>query len=276
VGEPPTEEGSVGSVETPLWDTHAHLTDPRLEPIWREILDNARAAGVHGVINIGTDLNSCRKALLQAEGIPERMRVTVGLHPHEAGRITPEDLRTLKEMTRSRHVVAVGEIGLDYHHMRSGKDDQIAAFRLQLEAAVESDLPVVVHSRDAEGDVVEMIGEFRDRLKGGVLHCYTGGLAEAKMALELGLYVSFTGIVTFGDGSLDGLVRYVPLDRLLLETDSPYLAPVPYRGKINTPAYLPVIARRIAGIKSIDYDEVVGIASRNAGRLFGLTVTPDS
>ena len=253
-----------------LWDTHVHLTDQRLATVWRDLLDDARDAGVDGVINIGVDAETSREALRQAEQSLDRMRVAIGLHPHEANRLTPGLLEELKVMAREDHVVAVGEIGLDYHYMRSDKADQIRAFWLQMGMAVELDLPVVVHSRQAEGEVVNLLGEMREGLQGGVLHCYTGGITEAGKAISMGFCISFTGIVTFGDGTLDDLVRYVPLESLLLETDSPFLAPVPYRGKINTPSYLPAIANRIAELKGINLDELILAASENAAKLFGL------
>jgi TatD DNase family protein len=237
--------------------------------MWRDVLDEAREAGVHGVINIAVDVESSREALRQAKLVPDRMRVTVGYHPHEADHLTPDLIDELRVMAREESVVAIGEIGLDYHYLMSAKADQIKAFWLQMGLASEMDLPVVIHSREAEGEVVSLIGEIREDLMGGVLHCYTGGLAEAGKAISMGFYISFTGIVTFGDGSMDDLVRYVPLENLLLETDSPYLAPVPYRGKTNTPVWLPIIADRIAELKGISLDELISVTSKNARELFG-------
>ncbi len=221
------------------------------------------------MINISVDAETSREALRQARLVPDRMRVTVGCHPHESSHMTPDLIDELKVMAKEDSVVAIGEIGLDYHYMRSDKADQIKAFWLQMGLASELDLPVVIHSREAEGEVVNLIGEVREDLTGGVLHCYTGGLAEAGKAIGMGFYISFTGIVTFGDGSMDDLVRYVPLETLLLETDSPYLAPVPYRGKTNTPAWLPVIVDRIAELKGISLDELISVTSKNARELFG-------
>ncbi len=209
-------------------------------------------------------------ALEQAGKVRDRMRVAIGLHPHEAGRLDTGVMEELEQLARREPVVAIGEIGLDYHYMMSSRSDQLVAFRQQVELAVRLNLPVVVHSRDAEAEVLDILAETRDRLAGGVLHCYTGSLEEAGRAMDLSLFISFTGIVTFGDGSLDELVRYVPLDCLLLETDSPYLAPVPHRGRTNTPAFLPIITRRIAELKGMGVEEVVSAASRNAEKLFGL------
>lgn len=254
----------------PLWDTHAHLTDKRLAPDWKSILDEALAAGVHGVINIGVDVETSREAVNQANQLPERLRATIGLHPHEASRLTPEMIKEIERLAGADPVVAVGEIGLDYHYTISNEVDQKQAFCMQMGLAGEFGLPIVVHSRDAEKDVAHLIEEMGDSLVGGVLHCYTGGILEARKVLDQGFHISFTGIVTFGNGELNDLVRFVPLDRLLLETDSPYLAPIPYRGKINKPAYLPVIATRIAELKGIEVDELIAIASENAYRLFGL------
>jgi TatD DNase family protein len=259
--------------DKPLWDTHAHLTEKRLAPDWKLILDEALAAGVHGVINIGVDVETSQAAVNQAEQVPDRLRATVGLLPHEASRLTPEMVVEIEQLAGADLVIAVGEIGLDYHYTLSNEVDQRQAFCMQMGIAGEFGLPIVVHSRDAEKDVAHLIEEMEDSLVGGVLHCYTGGIIEARKMLNLGFHISFTGIVTFSNGELNDLVRFVPLDRLLLETDSPYLAPIPYRGKINRPAYLPVIATRIAELKGIEVDELIAIASENADKLFGLSQT---
>jgi len=256
--------------EPSLWDTHVHLTDPRLEPAWRTVVDDARDAGVCGVINIAVDVETGRRALRQAGEVPDQMRVAVGHHPHEADRFTHEARMELEEIARSEQVVAVGEIGLDYHYMRSSRSDQKKTFQAQLEMAAELNLPVVVHSRGAETDVVDHLTDMRDNLTGGVLHCYTGGIADAERALDMGLVLSFTGIVTFGDSSIDDLVRYVPAGRLLLETDSPYLTPVPHRGKPNSPAHLPIIAHRIAELKGMTQEDLISVSSKNATDLFSL------
>jgi TatD DNase family protein len=253
-----------------LWDTHAHLTDRRFEASWEQVMEEALEAGVHGVVNVGIDPETSRRALAQAERFPGRMAVTVGLHPHEAKRYSSGMLDELRETAREGTAVAVGEIGLDYHYMMSEKGAQRKAFHDQVEMAVDLGLPVVIHSRDAEEDVVAMLKDFRDRGRGGVLHCYTGGTREAGRALDLGYHVSFTGIVTFRDGSLDALVRYVPLERLLLETDSPYLAPVPHRGKTNSPALLPLIAERMASLREMPVGALIEAASENATALFGI------
>jgi len=257
-----------------LWDTHAHLTDPRLDTVWSTVVDDAREAGVHGVINIGVNVETGRRALQQSAEVPNLMRVTIGLHPHEADSLTSDVISELREMAQSGHVVAIGEIGLDYHYMRSSRTNQKRAFQAQLEMAAELSLPVVIHSRGAEADVVDYLNEMRDHLNGGVLHCYTGGTAEAERALDSAFNISFTGIVTFGDSSVEDLVRYIPVERLLLETDSPYLTPAPHRGKTNSPAYLPIIARRIAELKGVSEEELISVSSENAVELFSLPEPP--
>jgi TatD DNase family protein len=256
--------------DTLIWDTHAHLTDPGLEKTLNKVLDDTRDTGVHGIINIAVDRETSRKALLQANQAPDRMRVTVGLHPHKADRFDFDTIPDLKSLAGEDPVVAIGEIGLDYHYFRSEKTCQLKAFQSQMEMASELDRPVVIHSRDAEVEVADILEEMRDGLTGGVLHCYTGRKEEAGRVLDLGFYISFTGIVTFGDTGMDELVRFVPLERILLETDSPYLAPVPYRGKINSPSYLPIIAEKLAALKEVDYEELISETSNNASLLFGL------
>ncbi len=225
---------------------------------------------MQGVINIAVDVETGRRALCQAAEVPDQMRVAVGHHPHEADHFTHEVRLELEEMARSERVVAVGEIGLDYHYMRSSRREQKKTFQSQLEMAAELNLPVVVHSRGAETDVVDHLKDMRDNLTGGVLHCYTGGIADAERALDIRFHLSFTGIVTFGDSSIDDLVRYVPVGSLLLETDSPYLTPVPHRGKPNSPAYLPIIAHRIAELKGMTQEELISVSSKNATDLFSL------
>jgi len=256
--------------ETLVWDTHAHLTDPGLEKHLDKLLVETHDAGVHGIINIAVDPETSRKALRQVERAPDRLRVTVGLHPHEASRFNSDTIQDLKSLACEDPVVAIGEIGLDYHYFRSEQTCQLKAFKSQMEMASELNRPVVIHSRKAEAEVADILEEMRDGLTGGVLHCYTGRKEEAGRVLDLGFYISFTGIVTFGDTGMDELVRFVPLEKILLETDSPYLAPVPYRGKINSPSYLPIIAEKLAALKGVSNEELISETSNNASLLFGL------
>ena len=253
-----------------LIDTHSHLHDPRFDDDREAVLNRARNAGVEVMITVGTDLETSRAAIALAEQHPF-IYATVGVHPHDVKDLTPEILAELRDLATHPRVVAYGEIGLDYYYDHSPRDIQREGFINQLAIARAVDLPVVLHTRDAQEDTLAILqSEWKDRP--GVFHCFTGDPAYASKALELGFMVSFSGIVTFPKArELREAVRVVPLDRLLIETDCPYLAPVPYRGKRNEPSYLPAIAEIIAAEKSpTSLEDISHVSSENAKKLFGL------
>ncbi len=253
-----------------LIDTHAHVHDMRFDSDRNEVINRARTAGVGTIITVGTDLENSRAAVSLAEEY-SFIYATVGGHPHEVKDITANDLTELHVLANHFRVVAYGEIGLDYYYDHSPRDIQRKRFKDQLNIARTLDLPVVIHTRDAQEDTLAILKEeWKDRP--GVFHCFTGDPAYAIQALQLGFMVSFSGIVTFPKANeLREAVRVVPLDRLLIETDCPYLAPVPYRGKRNEPSYLPAVVATIADEKSpISPQEIARVSSDNAKKLFGI------
>jgi TatD DNase family protein len=246
-------------------DTHLHLTDERLAPEAADIVQRAREAGVAWMVTVATHLDDVESVLALASSL-EGVYATVGIHPHSASTFDERSIDRLAELARHPKVVAIGETGLDFFYDNSPRDAQRLSFLRQLELAREMDLPVVVHSRDADDELREMItGVGWNR---GVLHCFSGGRELMDDALALGWYISFAGMITFPKWDSTELLRAVPLDRLLVETDSPYLAPVPHRGKRNEPAFVRLIASRAAEIRGEDPEEVALATTRNASGFY--------
>jgi TatD DNase family protein len=251
----------------PFVDSHAHLSLPGAFDEDREqALERARQAGVGIVLDLATrpeEFDACVAFTACHDGV----HAAVGVHPHEARHWSPAVAARIRSLASS--VVAVGEIGLDYHYDLSPRSTQRAAMADQLELAAEIGLPVSVHSREAEEDTLRLLADADVRRTGGVMHCFTGSETMARTCLELGLHISFSGIVTFANADrLRGIARELPADRLLLETDSPYLAPVPHRGKRNEPARVVDVTRRVAELRRIDPEELARLATANFHRLF--------
>ncbi len=253
-----------------FFDSHCHLTDERFAADGADAaVARARAAGVVGLVTIGVGPEDAAAALAIAERHPE-VWATAGVHPHDASAWDADAERRIRELAARRRCVAIGEIGLDYHYDNSARDAQRRAFARQLELAGELGLPVAIHSREAEADTAALIREAGGAGVVGVLHCFSGGPLLLDAALELGWYVSFAGVVTFRKYDGQALVRAVPADRLLVETDAPYLAPVPQRGKRNEPALVPLVAAGVAAIRG-EQSEVVGrYTVANARRFYAL------
>jgi TatD DNase family protein len=245
-----------------LTDSHAHLADESVLPHVEQVVERARAAGVTTIVCIGTDPEDSRTALSLAERFPG-VYATAGVHPHAAVRATEEAFAAIRELAAHPRVVALGETGLDYHYDFSPRDVQRASFARHLEMAAETGLPVVVHAREADDDVRAMIREHAGRAV-GVLHCFAGTRLMLDDALAAGWYVSFSGLVTFKKYDGAELVRAVPDERILVETDTPYLAPVPFRGKPNEPAHVRFTAARAAEMRGVDADAFAAQTSRNA------------
>ena len=253
-------------------DSHAHLADAAFSGDRDAVISRARQAGAAAIICIGESLDVAALAANLAAEYPGFVFPTAGIHPHDAAAFDERrDIPRLRELLRNR-AVAVGECGLDYHYDNSPREAQRAAFSAQITLAAELDRPVVVHTRDAEDDTRTLIGEARAAGVIGVLHCYTGSHALAEVALDAGWYVSFSGIVTFNKWTDDDLLRLVPKDRLLVESDSPYLAPVPYRGKRNEPAWVAHTISRVATARADDPFELGRVTAANAEQLFGLAL----
>jgi len=255
-----------------LIDSHTHIQGKEYAGDVEAVIARAREAGVEKIIAVGGagDMSSNTEAVALAKTFPD-IYATVGMHPHDAKDVGADELKKLKDLAAAPKVIAVGETGLDYYYDHSPRDVQRRVFAEFIHLARETGLPIVVHERDAAQDVADLLrtegaGELR-----GVIHCFTGDYEAACAYLDLGFYISFTGIITFKNANLlREVVRRVPLDRMLVETDSPYLTPVPHRGKRNEPAYVQYVAETIAKIKCVSLEEVARVTTQNVRELFGV------
>lgn len=252
-----------------LIDSHAHLTNPRFAPEVDAVVRRAREAGVSEIVTIGADLADSRAALALAKRSPG-VHATAGIHPHAADTATGEALRGIAELVRAAGVVAVGETGLDYHYDNAPRERQRSAFAAHLELARETGLPVVVHTRGADEDTRALLREAGQGTT-GVLHCFSAGRALLEDALEMGWSISFTGLITFRNYLDADLLRAVPADRIMVETDSPYLAPVPYRGRRNEPAFVTEVLLCAAELRGEDPADLARATVRNTRSFFRLS-----
>ena len=256
------------NTQTPEWiDIHTHLD--RLEGGAEFALNLAKQNNVNKLITIGTEPEDLPVVLDLAKKYYPDVYCTIGVHPHEGVKYNDEVGKFLRENAGLPYVVAIGEIGLDYYYNQSPKEEQIHAFREQIKIAIDVGLPIEIHTRDAEPDTIEILKEFQGKVT-GVIHCFTGTEWLAREALALGFNISISGVVTFKNAdSLRAIVRdVVPLDRLHVETDAPFLAPVPMRGKSNTSAYVVHTAKLVAELKGISVEELAKITTENAKKLF--------
>ncbi len=252
-----------------LIDSHCHIDDARFDADREVMMTRARAAGVEHFVTIGCDLETSRAAVALAQRASVHLLRRSGVHPHEVKLIEEDWYDELRSLARSDRVVAYGEIGLDYHYDHSPRDVQRIRFREQIQLARELKLPIVIHTREAQEDTITILKEEKASELGGVFHCFSGDAWLAKDALDLGFYLSFSGVVTFQNAvMLREIVKTVPLDRILVETDSPYLTPAPHRGKRNEPAYVRQVAEKIAEIHGIDMEKVEEATTQNTKRLF--------
>lgn len=251
-----------------LIDSHCHLEDERYPGGRADVLERARSAGVTAfvAIGVGEDATAARAAAAIASEEPD-VWAAVGLHPHDAKFGTDALVDELVEIARSPKVVAWGEVGLDYHYMHSEKETQIALFRRMIGVAKELGLPIVVHTRSAAEDTLAVLEEEGARDVGGIIHCFSEDVPFARRALDMNFDLSFSGIVTFKTATaIQDAAKFCPDDRILLETDSPYLAPVPLRGKKCEPAFIVHTAKFVAGLRGVDVDALTAQASANTGR----------
>ncbi len=251
-----------------LIDSHSHIYGERFDADREQVIERAVAAGVTQLLQVGCNLEESRQVVALAEGRPG-IYASVGVHPHEASTLDDDVLAQLEALSHHAKVLSWGEIGLDYYYDSSPREIQRQAFRRQLQAAARRGLPIVVHTRDAEDDTRALLAE-AELARGGHVHCFTGTAALAKDLLALDLHIGFTGIITFKNAEeLRDVVRLVPLERLLIETDSPYLAPIPHRGRRNEPAYVRHVAEAVAAIKGLDLASVIAATGENFRRLYG-------
>jgi TatD DNase family protein len=257
-----------------LVDSHCHLDDKQFDPDRAEVIERAREAGVERMMTIGTgngppDL----EAALRLARKHSFIYATVGVHPHDAAKATPETFAAMEALAAETKVLALGEIGLDYHYDFSPRDVQRNVLVEQLKLAARAGKPIVIHTREAWDDTLSLLREHWSGV--GIIHCFSGGPAEARQALDLGFYLSFGGVLTFPKAdALREAARLAPEDRLLIETDAPYLAPVPKRGKRNEPAFMVETARRLAEVRGVAPEHIAEVTTANFERLLFAPLTP--
>jgi TatD DNase family protein len=254
-------------------DSHAHLDLEDHFPDQAAVIHRARQAGVDLIVNVATGLADASQVITTARKIPG-IAAIIGVHPHGAGTMTAADLGALDSLAGDPRVVAIGEIGLDFYRRRAPEDVQQYWFRQQLDFAIAHNKPVVIHTREATPVTLAILREYRGRLAGGVMHCFGGSLDEANAFLDLGFYLSFSGTLTYPKaGPLRLVTQHAPLDRILVETDCPYLPPQPWRGKRNEPAYVVATAQQLADTKGLPLEEIAGHTWANTLAVFGLNET---
>jgi TatD DNase family protein len=251
-----------------LFDSHAHLDDERFDDDREKVINSLKENGVDLIVDPGADISSSVQAVNLSKEY-ENIYAAVGVHPHSAKDMNEDTLKILKALSKNDKVVAIGEIGLDYHYDNSPRDVQKKWFKEQIKLAKELNLPIIIHTREAQKDTFDIVKEEYDENLRGVLHCYSGSLEMAREYLDMGFYISFAGPITFKNSKVPKQVaKEVPLDKLLVETDCPYLTPEPHRGKRNEPLYVRYVASTIAELKGITFEEVARRTKENAIRFF--------
>ncbi len=253
-----------------FFDSHAHYDDKKFDRDRHGLIDEINKTGVSNIINVGADISSSKESVKLANRY-DFIYASVGVHPHDVSKMSEGDISILTDLASDPKVVAIGEIGLDYHYDFSPRDVQKLWFRRQLQLAKELKLPVIIHNREAHADSMEIVQSEGISRIGGVFHCFSGSYEMAEKLLQMGLYLSVAGPVTFSNAKkLVEVVKRIPMDRMLIETDAPYLAPEPFRGKRNDSGYIKFTAEKIAEIKDMTLEEVAKQTSDNAKRLFGI------
>ncbi len=251
-----------------LYDTHAHLDDEQFDDDRESIIEKIKTSGVGLVNNIGANMESSRTGIALAEKY-DFIYATVGVHPSDTKDMTDSDLNELRNLATHKKVVAIGEIGLDYHYDDTDPQTQKKWFAAQLELAKELDLPVVIHDRESSGDCIEILK--KSGVSKAVIHCFSGSAETARQIIDMGFYISFTGVLTFKNArrAIEAL-KVIPLDRVFVETDSPYMAPEPHRGKRNDSSYVIHVAEKLAEIKEVSLEDAIKITTQNAIDFFGI------
>ena len=253
-----------------IFDTHAHYDDEQFDEDREALLASMESAGITNIVNVGANLETTRKTLELAHKY-DFIHAAVGVHPSEVAELDEDKFELLREWSQDGRCVAIGEIGLDYHWPEPSPELQKKWFARQLQLARQQRLPVIIHSRDAASDTLEVMKENHAEEIGGVVHCFSYSKEIAKICVDMGFYIGIGGVVTFKNGKkMKEVVEQTPMDKILLETDCPYLAPEPNRGKRNSSLNLPLVVDAIAAIKGISAEEVIRITEDNAKRMYGL------
>jgi len=253
-----------------LIDSHAHLEMPEFEKDLHDVIQRAMDSEVSAIFTVGTEQKDWTRALEIARSYPNIYAI-LGVHPHNAKEIEEETYSVLRKLCRDEKVKAYGEIGLDFFRDRSPRRVQIERFREQVGLARELRLPIVVHDREAHQETLEVLKSERAEECGGIIHCFSGDESMAKACIAMGFYISISGTITYKNaGQFQEIVRYLPLESLLVETDAPFLAPVPFRGKRNEPSHVRYTARKVAEVKKVSFEKVAEATTGNARRVFKL------
>lgn len=253
-----------------LVDSHAHLDMDDYKNDLESVIERAVEGGVEKIITIGIDQPSSIKALELANRY-DCVFSTVGFHPHDADKVSDANLMELQSLAKEKKVVAWGEIGLDFFKNRSGREKQTEIFKAQLDIAHDIDLPVIIHNRDADKEIFEILNLYKNVKHRGIIHCFSSDYRAALTFINMGFYISIPGIVTFKNAdTLKEVARRIPIDRLLVETDAPFLAPVPKRGKRNEPLFVTYTARMVADLRGIEFEELAAITTKNCKNLFNI------
>jgi TatD DNase family protein len=253
-------------------DSHCHLDFDVYDSCRDEVIAEAQAAGVHTLVNIGVDLPSSIRSIELAQQ-NEGIYATIGIHPHDAKTYNDEVEQSLKDLAGREEVVAIGEIGLDFYRDLSPRHVQEKVFRRQIELAVQLNMPIVIHTRESFPQTLDIVRDYTSDLCGGVFHCFPGSPDEALEVIESGFVISVGGVITFPKAKMARVAAEVPLDEIILETDAPFLTPVPYRGKQNRPAYVRFVYEKLAELRGIGVPEVEKVVDRTAQKLFGVVET---
>lgn len=251
-----------------LIDTHAHLDSSKFREDQDAVIQRAKDAGIEYIFNIGACEQSSKASVALARKYP-KIYAAVGMHPHDSKDMTGDTMRLFRELAKEEKVRAIGEIGLDYHYDFSPRDVQQRAFRAQIRLAHELKLPIIIHTREADEDTLRILQEEEASKLGGIMHCFPGDLAMAEECLKMNFKLAFGGVVTFNNAKATReVVRELPLTELLLETDCPYMAPVPHRGKRNEPAFVKQVAEMFAHLKGVELEEVARVTTQTAKKIF--------
>ncbi|MBQ6406575.1 MAG: TatD family hydrolase [Butyrivibrio sp.] len=253
-----------------IFDTHAHYDDEQFDIDREELLGKMQEAGIETIVDVGASIETTKKALELAHRY-DFIYAAVGVHPSEVAELDDDSIELLRGLSRDEKCVAIGEIGLDYHWPEPEPELQKLWFKRQLNLARQENLPVIIHSRDAAADTLEILRDERAEEIGGVVHCFSYSKEVARECIKMGFYIGIGGVLTFKNArKMVEVMEDTPMDRILLETDCPYLAPEPFRGKRNSSLYLPYVVQKMAEIKGISADEVISITRENARTMYGL------